>query len=143
LLKTSYQNLLPSQNSSYFQQKSSKMASPIPCLSQFNLLLVLLVVMTPKFPFTKSKKRKTKEQLRREHSSTGADPERIPRLSLYPTSFDLTRKNPAAGDSSSQPPPQHQENFGASSSRAITRTMTAIPLGPPAKYDFKFSGQKF
>jgi hypothetical protein len=72
------------------------MASPIPCLSQFNLLLVLLVVMTPKFPFTKSKKRKTKEQLRREHSSTGADPERIPRLSLYPTSFDLTRKNPAA-----------------------------------------------
>jgi hypothetical protein len=99
--------------------------------------------MVPKIPFTKSKKHKIEEYLRREHSSTGADLERIPGLSLYPTSSDPARQNPTADDSSSQPSSQGQEKPIASSSRAITRTMTTTPLGPLAKFNFKFSGQKF
>jgi hypothetical protein len=67
------------------------MASSIHGLSQFNILLILLVAMALKIPFIKNKKRKTEEQLRRERSSAGADPNRIPGLSFYPTSFDPSR----------------------------------------------------
>jgi hypothetical protein len=79
------------------------MASSILGLSQFNLLLILLVAMTPKIPFIKNKKRKIEEQLRRERSSAGADPNRISGLSFYPTSSDPSRQNQAS-DFSSQPP---------------------------------------
>jgi hypothetical protein len=117
------------------------MSSPFPILSKFSLLLILLVAMAPKIPFIKNKKRKTEEQLWREHSSAGADPNRIPGLSFYPTSSDSLKKNPASG-SSSQPPsqPQGQNNPGGSSSQAITYSIAAPPLGPPATFDFKFSG---
>jgi hypothetical protein len=82
------------------------MTSSIPDLSQFNLLLILLVAMTPKIPFIKSKKRKTEEQQKHELSSARADPDRITGLSFYPIFSNPTRQNPAADDSSSQPPPQ-------------------------------------
>jgi hypothetical protein len=49
--------------------------------------------MAPKIPFIKNNKRKTKEQLRREKSSAGADPNRIPSLSFYPTSSHLKAKS--------------------------------------------------
>jgi hypothetical protein len=91
------------------------MTSSIPGFSQFNLLLILLVAITPKIPFIKSKKRKTEEQLRREHSSAGADPERISRLSFYPTSSNPSRQN-LAGGSSSQPSSHDQ---GQDNPRAI------------------------
>jgi hypothetical protein len=120
------------------------MTSLIPGLSQFNLLLILLVAMAPKIPFIKKKKRKTEEQLRRERSSARADPNRIPGLSFYPTSSDPSNQNPAIG-SSSQPPsqPQGQDNPGGSSSQAIICSIAAPSLGPPATFDFKFSGQRF
>jgi hypothetical protein len=51
-----------------------QMAFSIPGLSQFNLILILLVAMAPKIPFIKNKKRKIEEQLRCECSSAGADP---------------------------------------------------------------------
>jgi hypothetical protein len=118
------------------------MASSIPGLSQFNLLLILLVAMAPKISFIKNKKRKTEEQFRRKRSSAGADPNRIPRLSFYPTSSDPSRQNQASG-SSSQPPsqPQGQDNPGGSSSQAIIRQPS--PLDPPATFEFKFSGLRF
>jgi hypothetical protein len=117
------------------------MASSIPELSQFNLLLILLVVMAPKISFIKNKKRKIEEQLRRERSSAGADPNRIPGLSFYPTSYDPSRQNQTSG-SSSQPPsqPQGQDNLGGSSSQAII--CQPSPLGPPSTFEFKFSGQR-
>jgi hypothetical protein len=109
------------------------MPSSILGLSQFNLLLILLVAMALKISFIKNKKRKTEEQLRRERSSAGADPNRIPGLSFYPTSSNPSSKNQAS-DSSSQPPsqPQGQDNPGGSSSQALVRT-----------FEFKFSGQRF
>jgi hypothetical protein len=120
------------------------MTSSIPGLSQFNFLLILLIDIPPKIPFIKNKKRKTEEQLRRERSSVRADPNRIPGLSFYPTSSNPSRKNLACG-SPSQPPsqPQGQDNPGGSSSQAIIRSIAAPPLGPPATFDFKFSGQRF
>jgi hypothetical protein len=76
------------------------MTSLIPGLSQFNLILILLVAMTPKIPFIKNKKRKIEEQLWRERSSAEADPNRIPGLSFYPTSSDPSRQNQASDSSS-------------------------------------------
>jgi hypothetical protein len=100
--------------------------------------------MAPKIPFIKNKKRKIKEQLQRERSSAGADPNRIPRLSFYPTSSDPSKQNQAS-DSSSQSPSQSQgqDNPGGSSSQAIIRSIASSPLGPPTTFDFKFSGQQF
>jgi hypothetical protein len=83
------------------------MTSPIPELSQFNILLIILVEMAPKIPFIKNKKRKIEEQFRRERSSAGADPNRIPGLNFYPTSSDLSKQNQASG-SYSQLPSQPQ-----------------------------------
>jgi hypothetical protein len=118
------------------------MSSSILGLSQFNLLLILLVAMALNMPFIKNKKRKTEEQLRRKRSSAGADPNRIPGLSFYPTSSNSSSKNQASG-SSSQPPsqPQGQDNPGGSSSQALVRSPS--PLGPPITFEFKFSGQRF
>jgi hypothetical protein len=97
-----------------------------------------------KYPFIKNKKQKSEEQLRHERSSAGADPNRILGLRFYPTSSDPSKKNTASG-SSSQPPsqPQGQDNPEGSSSQAIIRSIAAPPLGPPATFDFKFSGQRF
>jgi hypothetical protein len=99
-----------------------------------------LLLWHQKISFIKKKKRKTEEQLRRERSSTGADPNRIPGLSFYPTSSDPSWQNPASGSFSQ---PQGQDNPGGSSSQAIIRSIAAPPLGPPATFDFKFSGQRF
>jgi hypothetical protein len=100
--------------------------------------------MAQKMPFIKNKKRKIEEQLRRERSSVGADPNRIPGLSFYLTSSNPSKKNPASGSSSQQPSqPQGQNNLGGSSSQAIIRSIAAPLLGPPATFDLKFSGQKF
>jgi hypothetical protein len=96
--------------------------------------------MAPKIPFIKNKKRKTEEQLRREKSSAGSDPNRIPNLSFYPTSSHPIKQNPASGSSSQQlSKPQGQDNPEGSSSQAIICLIAAPPLGPPATFDFKFS----
>jgi hypothetical protein len=91
---------------------------------------------------SRTRNEKNKEQIRHEQSSAGFDLDRIPRLSFYPNSSDPTRQNPACG-SSSQGQAQGQDNLGGSSSQVITRTMAALPLGPPATLDLKFSGQRF
>jgi hypothetical protein len=98
--------------------------------------------MAPKIPFIKNKKRKREKQLRRERSSAGANPNWIPGLSFYPTSSDPSRQNQASSSSSQSPSQlQGQDNPGGSSSQAKIRSPSS--LGPPATFEFKFSGQRF
>jgi hypothetical protein len=120
------------------------MGSPIPEVSKFNLLLILLVIMAPKISFIKNKKKKTEEQLRRERSSVGADPNLFSGFSFYPISSDPSKQNQASGYYS-QPPSQSQgqDNPGGSYSQAIIRSISPSPLDPAATFEFKFSGQRF